>query len=476
MSAFEQPGPIHAFSDDVMGDHDATALAALIRSGDISPQEVLNAAVARAKQVEDKLNGIVTPAFDFEAPPAIAPLRGFFAGVPTLIKDNTDLAGLPTLHGSKAVAHHLAGQSSPFARQYMAQGFVALGKSSLPEFGFNASTEPAHAPATRNPWNPAFSSGASSGGSAALVAAGVVPIAHANDGGGSIRIPAACCGLVGLKPSRNRMVNNPATKALPINIIGEGVVTRSVRDTAHFFAEAEKYACNPRLPAVGEVRGPAAKRLRIGLVMDSITGQATDHATRQAVEKTAALLESLGHTIKPMEVPIHPLFAEDFAHYWSMLAFLLSKAGKHAIGPGFDARAVDGLTTGLARRFRSNLRKTPGMLWRLSRSHAAYTQGMDGAGVDLVLSPTLAHTTPKLGYLSPEQPFEELFERLMQYAAFTPLANATGAPALSLPMGMTDHNLPVGVHFSAHHGRERTLLELAFELEEAAPWRRIQDR
>ncbi|MGP4843463.1 amidase [Marinobacter sp. 1Y8] len=473
MSAFEQPGPIHAFTDDVMGDHDATTLATLIRNGDLSAQEVLNAAIARAKKVDGKLNGIVTPAFDFDAPPATEPSRGFFAGVPTLIKDNTDLAGLPTLHGSKAVAHRLASQTNPFARQYMDQGFVALGKSSLPEFGFNASTEPAHGPSTRNPWNPAFSSGASSGGSAALVAAGVVPIAHANDGGGSIRIPAACCGLVGLKPSRNRMVNNPATKALPINIIGEGVVTRSVRDTAHFFAETEKYAHNPRLPAIGEVQGPAAKRLKIGLVIDSITGQPTDQATREAVEKTAALLESLGHTIKPMEVPIHPLFPEDFAHYWSMLAFLLSKTGKHTIGPGFDSRSVDDLTAGLARRFKSNLMKTPGMLWRLSRSHAAYTQGMEEAGVDLVLSPTLAHTTPKLGFLSPELPFEDLFERLMRYASFTPLANATGAPALTLPMGMTDSNLPIGVHFSAHHGKERTLLELAFELEAAAPWRRI---
>jgi amidase len=211
---------IHAFSDDALGNDDATTLAQRIRNGEVTVSEVTRAAIERAGKVTPVINGIVTEAWDsaqqqadqlsVAGPDAGA---GFFSGVPTFIKDNTDIAGLPTLHGSKAVPPNIASRTSPFASQLLAQGFLCLGKSTLPEFGFNATTEPAHLKPTCNPWNPAFSTGASSGGSAALVAAGVVPIAHANDGGGSIRIPAACCGLVGLKPSRGRLVDNDAASS-----------------------------------------------------------------------------------------------------------------------------------------------------------------------------------------------------------------------------------------------------------------------
>lgn len=476
MTAHERPVPIHAFTDDALGRHDATALARLIRQGEISARDAVSASIQRARAMATRLHGIANPDYENALRQAAHPGDGVFAGVPTLIKDNTDVKGLPTGHGSLAVPPKPATHTNAFAAQYLAQGLISIGKSTLPEFGFNASTEPAHADATRNPWNPAYSCGASSGGSAAMVAAGVVPIAHANDGGGSIRIPAACCGLVGLKPTRGRLVDSEAARSLPINIIGEGVVTRSVRDTAHFLAGAERYYLNKRLPPIGEVLGPGKRRLRVGLVLDSITGDATDATTRNVVETTARRLAEQGHTVMPIDIPVAARFADDFAHYWSCLAFLMARFGHRILDRDFDPQRVDGLTRGLADRFRRNLHRTPGTLWRLQRSQKQYEEGLKKMGVDVVLSPALAHTTPKLGYLSPEQSFEELFARLRRYVAFTPLANATGAPAISLPGGQTVDNLPVAVHLSARHGCERDLLELAFELEAIAPWPLLSDR
>ncbi|MEC7378209.1 MAG: amidase, partial [Pseudomonadota bacterium] len=361
-----------------------------------------------------------------------------------------------------------ATDTSPFARQLLAQGFVCLGKSSLPEFGFNATTEPAHAPATRNPWNLAYSCGASSGGSAALVAAGVVPVAHANDGGGSIRIPAACCGLVGLKPTRGRLVDSEAANALPLNIIGEGVVTRSVRDTARFLEQAEAFYRNPRLAAVGSLEGPSNRKLRIGLVLDSINGHRTDETTSRTVEHTARTLEKLGHQVEPVPVPVHKAFPDDFALYWALLAFGVRANGKKLLHADFDKRRTDGLTNGLDALFLRQFWRLPAALWRLKRSRQDYARAM--AGFDAVLTPVLGHTTPELGYLSPEVPFDTLFERLRRYVSFTPLANATGAPAIALPMGRTADNLPVAVQFMGQHGGERTLLDIAFALEAENPW------
>ncbi|WP_165856898.1 amidase [Marinobacter sp. JSM 1782161] len=474
MTVQQCPSPVSAFGDDALGELDATGLARRIRRGEISAREAVAAAIERARAAEPLLHAIATADFGRALQQASQSVHGRFAGVPTLIKDNTDVAGLPTGHGSRAVSPRPARHNHAFARQLLAQGMVNLGKSSLPEFGFNASTEPVHAPATRNPWNPAYSCGASSGGAAALVAAGVVPIAHANDGGGSIRIPAACCGLVGLKPTRGRMVDGVPAKTLPVNLIGEGVVTRSVRDTAGFLAEAERYFANPRLPAVGEVLGPGRRRLTIGLVLDSVTGHPTDAVTREAVERVAQQLEAAGHRIQPMRVPVTPRFAEDFAHYWAFLAFMVARAGKGLLGPGFDPEQVDNLTRGLSRRFARSAHRLPGTLWRLRRSETEYREGLQRLGVDAVLSPTLGHTTPRLGYLSPEQDFDTLFERLRHYVSFTPLANASGAPAISLPGGLGPDHLPIGVHLSARHGRERDLLELAFELEAAGDWPAIQ--
>lgn len=467
---FIQPASFNCFRDDALGTADATDIAARIRSGEVSATDVVSAAIERSRLAQATLNGVV--AEDYERcllkASQMTPTDAPFAGVPTFIKDNTDVEGLPTGHGSAAVPLRNASKTSPFAEQMLAQGYLCLGKSSMPEFGFNATTEPAHGQPTRNPWNLAYSCGASSGGAAAMVAAGVVPVAHANDGGGSIRIPAACCGLIGLKPTRGRVVDNEAAKTLPVNIVSDGVVTRSVRDSAAFIAHAEQYFHNPTLPEVGQVHGPGHKQLRIGLVLDSINGYPTDAETRLTVEQTARQLEKAGHIVEPMAVPVAKSFPDDFALYWGMLAFGLKLQGRKLLHPDFDKRKVDGLTNGLDRMMRKQIWRLPAAIWRLKRSWHDYAREM--AGYDAVLTPVLAHTTPPLGYLSPTVPFDTLFERLMQYVNFTPLANATGAPAISVPMGLTANNLPVAVQFMGRHGDERTLLEIAYLLEAEQSW------
>ena len=464
------PNQVQVFCDDALGADDGIAIAARIRAGEVSRREVVEAAVARAEKADLSLHAIQLLDEQRALAATAHPRPGPFSGVPTFVKDNTDLAGLPTGHGSEAFTPLPAKADAAFSRTLLGLGLVPLGKSRLPEFGFNATTEFMTGEPVRNPWDTGYSAGASSGGSAALVAAGVVPLAHANDGGGSIRIPAAACGLVGLKPSRGRFRASPLERLLPVNIVGEGVVTRTVRDTAHFFAHAEPAGPRRSLPPVGLVEGPAARRLRIGLVLDSVTGVRTDDETRRAVSATADLLTGLGHDVVEMPPPMSQQFADDFALYWGFLGFLMSRLGSRLF-TGLDAGRLDALTLGLAHYYRTHARETAGAIARLRRSRVTYARAM--AGYDAVLSPVLAHTTPPIGHLSPQQGFDELFGRLVEYVTFTPLNNASGTPAISLPMGATAQGLPIGVHLMAKHGGERTLLELAYELESAAPFRRL---
>jgi amidase len=465
--------PVHAFTDDALADHDATALAERVAAGEVSARDLTEAAIARAEKVQGELNGVHVADYARALATADALPVGPFSGVPTFVKDNIDVAGLPTNHGTRAFAARPARKDSPLVTGFRELGLNILGKSRLPEFGFSASTEYVDADPVRNPWDPEYSAGASSGGAAALVAAGVVPVAHANDGGGSIRIPAAVNGLVGLKPTRGRFVTDPHDAQLPVDIVGQGIVSRSVRDTARFFAGMESQWRNPTLPPVRHVTGPSATRLRIGLVLESPSGAPTDPETRAAVEDVARLLEDLGHRVEPARPPVPDTFADDFSHYWALLGFLANLTGKLTYDRSYDASRTEPLTQGLARMFRKGWKGTPGMLWRLRRSQAAYRAAF--SDLDLYLSPVLSHTTPVLGHLAADQPGEELFDRLQRYVGFTPLNNATGSPAMSLPLARTSNGLPLGVHFSADVGDERSLLELAYELEEARPFARIQD-
>ncbi|MDF1703615.1 MAG: amidase [Aeromicrobium sp.] len=464
---------VHAFSDDALGDLDAVGVAEAISTGQISSAEAVDAAIARAGAVEPRLNGIVTPDFDRARETASRPSSGVFAGVPTFVKDNTAVAGLPTGHGSAALLDPpRALADDPFTTQLLSTGAINLGKTSLPEFGFNATTEFQEAEPTRNPWHTDYSCGASSGGSAALVAAGVVPFAHANDGGGSIRIPAAACGLVGLKFTRGREVPDAQAKSMPVNIVSNGIVSRSVRDSAAFLAAVDRHTPNRALNRVGLVEGPSDRRLRVGLILDSLRAT-TDDATRAAVLDVAARLEKDGHEVVEVPLPVDEAFVDHFLHYWALLGFSMHRFGGRLLHTQYDRSRNDALTKGLARDFLRKPWRTPGAIRALKRSETVYQQAFRDAGVDVVLSPVVGYTTPLLGHLSPAAGYEVMLPRLLDYASFTPANNASGGPAISLPLAQTADGRPIGIHFSAIHGDERTLLELAFELEQSVGFARI---
>ncbi|MET4662368.1 amidase [Streptomyces sp. PvP037] len=469
MTTFEEQTRVHAFRDDALGDHDAVGLAGAIRRGEVGAAEAARDAAARVAAVEGRLHAVQV---HLDAP-AHGSGSGALAGVPTFVKDNTDYQGLPTGHGSAAFAPRAARRHAPFTRQFLSTGVTVLGKTRLPEFGFSPTTEYEEAEPVRNPWHTGHSAGGSSGGSAALVAAGAVPLAHANDGGGSIRIPAACCGLVGLKPTRGRVVANAQGRRLPIDLVTDGVLSRSVRDSAAFLAAAEQHWRNPKLPPVGLVEGPSGRRLRVGLLVDSPNGVHSDAGTRAAVTETAGRLERLGHTVQPVELFLDPHFTEDFLTYWGLLSFLLGATGG-TLGADFDRRRMDGLSRGLREMYVRRWRRTPGVLRRLRRTREAYAAGF--RGLDVILSPVLATTTPPLGHLSPAVPYVTLIERILAYVAFTPVNNVVGTPSISVPAATTTSDgLPIGVMFSGRPGAERTLLELALELEADQPFRRLQD-
>src|ERR1700687_2800514 len=245
----------HAFCDDALGDLDAVGLVDALQTGKVSAGELVDAAIARTQAVNPTLNGL---AFEAVGPARARassrrPYGGYFDGVPSFIKDNVAVEGMPTMQGTDAWDPRPMLADGEFARMFLATGLVALGKTQMSEFGFSGSADHPRIGPVRNPWNPEHTAGASSSGSGAFVAAGVVPIAHANDGGGSIRIPASCNGWTGSKPSRGRLPLDKQVRQMPIRIIANGVLTRSVRDTAAFYREAERTWHNRKLPSIGDV-------------------------------------------------------------------------------------------------------------------------------------------------------------------------------------------------------------------------------
>jgi amidase len=391
--------------------------------------------------------------------------------VPTFVKDNVDVAGMPTQHGADAFTARPARADGDFALMYLATGLIPLGKSQLSEFGFSGAADHVRLGPVRSPWNPDHYAGASSAGSAALVAAGAVPIAHANDGGGSIRIPAAVNGLVGLKPTRGRLAKDRMMRDMPVRIVSDGVLTRSVRDTAAFYREAEKVWRNPLLAPVGDITRPGRARLRVAVVTQGI-GRDCSPEVRGLTLATAALLESLGHHVEEVDNPVPASFPDHFVRFWSLLAYVIAKRGRRDHGDTFDPTRLDNLTLGLARHAARNLHKQPYSIAVLRRSQ--HLAARHRASYDITLTPTLATETPRVGHLRPDQDYEEIMDRLMDWVAFTPLQNATGEPAISLPLATTASGLPQGMMLGAGAGREARLLGLAYELEEAVGWPRIQ--
>lgn len=461
---------IHAFADDALGDLDGVALARLVADRAVHPDELTAAAEARANAVAARLGAV--------AHRAVKPRRtpnpdSELDAVPTYVKDNTDVTGMPTNHGTAAFVAPAAVTDGGYARRFLTTGMAVLGKSRMPEFGLTATTEFAHAEPARNPWESRHSVGGSSGGSAALVASGVVPLAHANDGGGSIRIPAAAAGLVGLKPTRGRHPDDLLARTMPIRLVSEGVVSRTVRDTAAFISTLERSWRNPALPPVGRVVGPSSRRLHIGLLDATIGPTGLDEATRQALEGTARLLESMGHRVTPVPLPVDERFAVDFLHYWGLLALAVSVGGKALIDRSFHPARLDAFTRGLRRHARRRLLEMPAVLARLQQAGRRCAALFDDH--EVVLSPVVARRTPLLGHLSPDVSFDTLLARLVRQVGVTPVHNVAGFPALAVPGPLDDRGLPTSSMLSATWGDERTLLELAFELEQARPFPRIQD-
>jgi amidase len=454
-------------ADDALAGDDMCGLMDRLGRGEVSGEELRAAAVDRLHRVNPDLNAVASemdgPPSDVEVP-ADAPL----AGIPTAIKDNEAVAGYPTFHGSAGMPDAPAPVTWPWAAQFVAMGVSPVATTTLPEFGLTAATESTRFGVTRNPWDLGRTPGGSSGGSAALVASGVVPIAHANDGGGSIRIPAACCGLVGLKPTRGRAVDRPVVQRLPVPIRVQGILTRSVRDTARYFFEAEKLYANPSLPPIGDVRGPGAQRLRIGVLTRGWRGLPVSDQLVSLTNQTAEICAGLGHETIELEHPISDRFGPDFLNYWALIALMYRLLGRQVLHPDFDAAQMDAIGVTLSSMAARNALELPFSLRRLRAMAASHDEGF--GDVDVVLSPTLSHEPPPVGYLGPDvDPFTHIV-RLIRWITFTPLQNVSGRPAISLPLGRTQTDLPLAVQLAGGFGQERQLLELSYELEAAVGW------
>ena len=451
---------------------DAVETALRISRGDLTATEATAAAIERAERIDPLLNAIVTETFDAARVRAEAldadKSGGPWRGVPSFVKDLNNVVGVRTGFGSRAFAEYVADHQFPFVDKFFANGLVSLGKSSTPEFGLTATTEPLAEGPTRNPWNLDHSTGGSSGGAAALVAAGIVPIAHASDGGGSIRIPASCCGLVGLKPSRGRIPSASDQSAVPLVISVHGVVSRSVRDTAAFMAMTETSTEESGLPEVGLVTGPSDKRLKIGFYTDAPAGTPVAPDVVAAIEGAAQQCAALGHEVIEISAPFNAALNEDFLLYWASgaqnaVARWEEMAGRRA---GYDD--FEPLTMGLIAHYERGKGQMEQAVNRLLSFEGVYARAF--GDFDVLLSPVLAAAPPEIGYLATDHLYDLVLERVVAYAGFTGLHNVAGAPAISLPLGQSEKGLPVGAMFAAKKGEERTLLNLAFELEEAAPW------
>ena len=444
---------------------DGVRMAELIESGEISSLDFTEAAIARAQAVNPQINAIATPLFEEARAQASASPSGAFGGVPTFIKDLMDWKGAPTLYGSRAFEGYVAEADGEFAARWREMGVVVLGKSTTPEMGLTSSTEPLVTGATRNPWDLSRIPGGSSGGAAALTAARVVPFAHASDGGGSIRIPAACCGLFGLKPSRGALAgaNHDGEVELSVN----HAVTLTVRDSAALFAAAE--APRDGLNATGMITGPSSKRLRIAFAPDPINGAALDAETRAAIERTAELCRSLGHEVFDWTMPVDGReFTDNFLLLWAAGAAQFAEQAQ-AFRPDADPTTIlEPWTLGLTQDFLSKQDQFEGAIGYLKAFEPLYHSWFEN--FDLILTPTVSTLPPEIGVQAPTGPFDEVREAVVSFAAFTAPMNVAGAASMSVPVQWTAGGLPVGSLFSGQRGDDGKLLALAYELEAAQPW------
>ena len=452
---------------------DAVSLLQLISQGGASSLEVLEACIARCEAVNAQINAVVYTDYDKARQQARSNPEGLIGGLPYLIKDLTDVAGMTTTYGSRAFIGNVVEQSSPITQAVADAGGVIFGKTNTPEFGLVATTESLALGPCRNPWHLGHSSGGSSGGAAAAVAGGIIPVAQASDGGGSIRIPASCCGLVGLKPSRGRMVGEvDHTQLSQISV--RHAVSRTVRDNALLFAVGE--GRNSGLAPVGFVKDPIDRPLRIAFSVASAKGVLPQDDVAEAVKNTAKLCESLGHDVVEVSPQINGAAFEDaFLDLWSSSTVgARDEISKTADKP-LD-QLLEPWTLYLADHFEKNVGSEG--IARAMNVFAATASAMDSfmQNVDVWLTPVLAAPAPAIGQQSPDVPIQTLFDRTFEYVAYTPLANVLGTPAISLPLGMSSSGLPIGNMFMANHGQEALLLQLAYQLERAQPWHALRPK
>lgn len=448
---------------------DATAHAALVAKGEVSPEELVEAACQRIERIDPDLGAVPLPLFD-QARSRVLRLgaRGPFRGVPFLMKDlGARQAGQPYFAANRALreAGHYADSDTPLGARFREIGLVTVGKSSTPEFGLQSNTWPLAYGPTRNPWDPTRSAGGSSGGACAAVAAGLVPVAHASDGAGSIRIPAAWCGLVGLKPSRDRIVwRHAGTGRSEV----EFVVARSLRDTAAFVDALR--ATPARQPSSCEFEAALARhppRLRVGVCVRSPASETVHSACREATETTAARLADLGHAVVESAPATLAEYDERSLHgavlgpaeYRECLDELAERLGR-PVGPG-DVEPF------LWELSQAADEATPDERQRAARWNADWIARTLGwfESFDLLVTPTVAQPAPRLRDLDPKRltPLE-LLEKMVPHMAFTEPWNATGQPAISLPLGWSPDGLPVGVQLIARPGSEDVLLSVGASL------------
>ena len=465
---------------DDYSEYDGLGLAALVSGGQVTPGELVEAAIARIEKHDPVLNAVVFKGFDDARRWAAGPLGdGPFKGVPFLIKDlPVPVGGWPRSHGSRFARDYVDKEDGGLTLRYRAAGVVPIGKSNTSEYGIIGSTETAMFGPCRNPWNPGHSTGGSSGGSAAAVASGMVPVAHAADGLGSIRIPAACCGLVGLKVTRDRVPNMPDGFDYAMGFCVDHVVTRTVRDSAAMLDATDH-------PEPGSPYQPPAKtrpymeeiaaspgRLRIQWSSETPNGRPIDPEIQAALERTADLLKRLGHEVveRGLGIDYRALYAArgalSGANFAAGMQRLIDEIGREPEPDELEPMTWAALKGG---RKVTGAQALHGMqeLRMLNRKTLLAFED-----IDVFLSPVLGTPVPEIGFLDPVSLApRELNRRQGQVFPFTPPFNFSGQPSLSLPLEMDAKGLPIGMMFTARYADEATLFRLAGQLEKEAPWK-----
>ena len=457
-------------------DADATAIAAAVRSGEVSGREVVEATLRRIDARNPGLNAVIARADERALAAASAGPTGPLAGVPMVIKDlNVDVAGLPATNGSRLFDGNVADGDSEIVSRYRRAGAVIVGLTNTPEFGLNASTEPVLRGPTRNPHDVGRSPGGSSGGTAAAVAAGMVPVGQASDGGGSIRIPASCCGLVGLKPTRGRTPALPRQQTFAAPLSALHALTRTVRDSALMLDVASGPAVGDAVAlavperAYAEEVGRDPGRCRIALTTLTPTGEPAHPDCAGAAAEIGHVLETLGHDVVEAAppYPLEAVFAAMPVVMASSVAVQidnrLAELGRPLAEEDIEPftrilyEMAKGLSGGDVIRGLQGLDRTAQALGPFFVEH------------DLLLTPTIADPSPPLGFLDTTD-VDAMMQRAGRFAAFTAPFNASGQPAISLPLGHGSDGLPIGVQLVAAIGREDVLLRVASQLETARPW------